>query len=362
MSADPTMQFPESTQGFNRYAYAGNNPLTNVDPSGFGFWKSLLKIVGIAMNFFTPFSELIWKTLYIFVSGFLASGGDFRGGLLAVVGAGLFDKFGTFAKTQYLTTIGKAIGHALIGGTLAIAAGGRFIGGALGSGFGELLSPFTESLFGPAGSGGTLGAIERTITSAVIGGTASAIGGARFLNGAATAAFGRLYNSERHAWSFKRSTVYSKDHDLGERVARAVNVAAPEVMYGQVPGGTYNLVVYVTEDQTMGGQADTDYSPYDSTIEIRIRPASVAKWSDTEQNSYVAHELIHGRDGIIAAVSQGPFFANARSTEERDRREVRAYSWQWNMRSSSLFSLGGSERRFVRGKCNEYGGNCVSGR
>jgi len=34
------MEFPESTQGFNRYAYAGNNPLTNVDPSGFSFGRS----------------------------------------------------------------------------------------------------------------------------------------------------------------------------------------------------------------------------------------------------------------------------------------------------------------------------------
>ena len=34
-SADPHIQFPLSTQGFNRYSYVGNNPLSYSDPSGF---------------------------------------------------------------------------------------------------------------------------------------------------------------------------------------------------------------------------------------------------------------------------------------------------------------------------------------
>lgn len=31
------MQFPETTQGFNRYSYTDNNPLSYTDPSGFGY-------------------------------------------------------------------------------------------------------------------------------------------------------------------------------------------------------------------------------------------------------------------------------------------------------------------------------------
>ncbi|MEJ1397348.1 MAG: RHS repeat-associated core domain-containing protein, partial [Candidatus Sedimenticola sp. (ex Thyasira tokunagai)] len=38
LSADPTMQSPYSSQGFNRYSYVHNNPLKYTDPSG--YWSS----------------------------------------------------------------------------------------------------------------------------------------------------------------------------------------------------------------------------------------------------------------------------------------------------------------------------------
>jgi len=35
LSPDPFVQYPESTQGFNRYTYTFNNPLSHTDPSGY---------------------------------------------------------------------------------------------------------------------------------------------------------------------------------------------------------------------------------------------------------------------------------------------------------------------------------------
>ncbi len=45
LSADPRVAYPASTQGWNRYSYTDNNPLSRVDPSGYSWlskkWKSL---------------------------------------------------------------------------------------------------------------------------------------------------------------------------------------------------------------------------------------------------------------------------------------------------------------------------------
>jgi hypothetical protein len=56
----------------------------------------------------------------------------------------------------------------------------------MSAGFGAAAAPFTIGL----------GLEGGTIASAIIGGTASALGGGRFANGAVTGAFGYLYNAK----------------------------------------------------------------------------------------------------------------------------------------------------------------------
>ena len=91
LSADPTLQFPESTQGYNRYAYAGNNPLTFTDPSGFSFWKSLMKVVGVFLSYLPLPTNLFLRVLWQFVVGYLESGGSVTAGLNRVTG-GLYGR------------------------------------------------------------------------------------------------------------------------------------------------------------------------------------------------------------------------------------------------------------------------------
>ena len=81
LSADPTLQFPESTQGYNRYVYAGNNPLTFTDPSGFSFWKRLMMVVGSFLSHLPLPTNLFLRVLWQFVVGYLQSGGSVAAGL-----------------------------------------------------------------------------------------------------------------------------------------------------------------------------------------------------------------------------------------------------------------------------------------
>ncbi len=53
LTADPFVDFPESTQGLNRYSYVENNPLTFVDPSGFGLKRVFKKVGKFFQRLFT---------------------------------------------------------------------------------------------------------------------------------------------------------------------------------------------------------------------------------------------------------------------------------------------------------------------
>ncbi len=166
ISADPTIQYPEVQQNFNRYTYVNNNPLSYTDPSGFGFLSSIFKAIGkiiggvvkavvgvvkavlnspilrtvaaiaigvVTAGIGTPLAVAVGG----FSAGFVASGGDLKAGLIGALTAGAFHGIGTYFKTAAgvaLSTgqqIAKVIAHGVVGGASQALRGGKFLAGLL---------------------------------------------------------------------------------------------------------------------------------------------------------------------------------------------------------------------------------------
>lgn len=243
LSADPNIDGAEDAQGYNRYSYVGNNPLGATDPTGYFSLKEVLPaIIGIVVTavatvilgpasgaafktfsgFFTALkAELV--TIYGiggaaaggFASGFsgsLINGGSvgdaFKAGAIgAAVGAatawaageigGLFNNgSGAFADEMFANWAGRTAAHGLVGGLAAEAQGGKFRHGfyASAASAGIMHIRGVGRFFNVDKGGWWIAA--RTSAAAAIGGTASALGGGKFANGALTSAFQHLFNAE----------------------------------------------------------------------------------------------------------------------------------------------------------------------
>ncbi len=199
LSADPTIQYPDSTQNFNRYSYVNNTPLSYTDPSGFGFFSKLFRGIKKAFRsvrkFLKPVIGIIAAVALTpvlgpvaagFVSGFIA-GGDLKSGIIGALTAGACGQLHTIGSG-----IGKTLAHGVVGGLSSVAQGGKFGAGFLAGGFTQAASPLIGTI-NPTHVGPDIG---RTVAAAVVGGTASVLGGGKFANGAATGAFSRLFNDD----------------------------------------------------------------------------------------------------------------------------------------------------------------------
>jgi RHS repeat-associated protein len=261
LSADPHLQAPTETQNFNRYSYVLNNPLSLTDPSGFNFLNNFGK--WLTDNLGETGAQIVIGVIavaaaltcqYYITAGLVAAGiGATSAAVVAAAGAGFSSAFissslsgaslGQALQAGVLTgavaalTAGilgpalheistktamglaqKALGHAVVGGLLSgaanLAQGGSFRDGFLGAFVAQLASPFINGI----GDASFEGVVLRVAAAAAVGGTAAEIGGGKFANGAASAAFLRLYNDEKFLLepeeNQKLKTAFKKADDM----------------------------------------------------------------------------------------------------------------------------------------------------
>ena len=246
MSADPHIQAPDNTQSYNRYAYVMNSPFLYTDPSGFSWWTSfrdkwVRPIAAIAVAAATQ----QWYVVNIgwggaiaagaaggFAGGMVGSGGDFKAGLVGAVTGGAFGWAGTIGGPAGSATFERYAAHALAG-----CVGGQLSGAGCGNGA-------LSAVAGKFATNMTTGwdPVSRGIAAAVVGGTASVIGGGKFENGATTAAYGYLFNqvgsqlASRMAATFgiaagmsgiqNQSVSGDKEYDKVEGLSRSTSISS----------------------------------------------------------------------------------------------------------------------------------------
>jgi len=130
--------------------------------------------------------------------------GAATGAIGAAMAYGLHAAFSALGETpgalgadQMGWHIAHAAAEGAVGGGISEFTGGNFKDGFIGSGVSAFLTPFAGRLgLGQAVTGGIQKVAARTAVAATIGGTASALSGGKFANGAISAGFMHLFNQE----------------------------------------------------------------------------------------------------------------------------------------------------------------------
>ena len=214
LSADPNVQYPFSSQGYDRYIYVNDNPLSLSDPSGYFSGMQAVGLAGaIVMSIYGNEEGWAWyETAFASgaVDGYLSSGGNVQAGVESGLEAVAFSYVGDQVTwgTSEGDLLAKSIAEGMIGGAFSEAGGGNFCDGFIGAFTSSELSPVIGNIGGdpnttpPAVYFSATNMAARAVVSAVVGGTVAAMTGGDFTDGAMAAAFQRLFNEEQARKSF----------------------------------------------------------------------------------------------------------------------------------------------------------------
>jgi hypothetical protein len=258
--------------------------------------------------------------------------GGATGAVTAAIGAGVLHGLGSDVSSflgggNIADFAGRAVHAAaegVVGGGLSEATGGNFKDGFIGAAAGTMLSPVSgyvnENLgFGKAGTGNGWQLLGRTATSAAVGGTVAVIGGGKFGNGAATAAFMHLVNAE--ATGAIRSSVESNLlNDAFNKLPCDVRDLMHEkgVKLIVVENSVVEWFTNLKGVQPRGWPADKTWDTVAGAYDPNSRTVVVARSGMYATGSFdtALHEIGHAYDHAAGYLSKSEAFVGAYNADK----------------------------------------------
>ncbi len=195
------------------------------------------------------FSDILRCTVVQGAQGAISAG--FLHGLGEAAGAA-----GTFSAETAI----HVAGHGVLGGATNAALGGKFQDGFLSAAASTFAAD--AGLLGAEG-GGAVGIASRTIRASIVGGSASALGGGKFANGAYTAAFQHLLNEEFKNLAEKRAWLSSGKTGANLEVADNPSADGSAPWFADLPHGARQVNLYDSDGKI---NAISSYLEIDSDL------------------------------------------------------------------------------------------------
>ena len=230
LSADFLIPNGEHTESYNRYSYVFNNPLSLTDPDGqCPVCAIVVVIIGGAATYTatTIAATIVMSSFFGMMAAAVATEGDPKamlqgavsGALFAWIGGAIQPGAGAGGALSGGQIAAKIAVHAVAGGLINSAFGGDFRSGALAGGFGAAVGSMSGLQINEYSGWGQVIAVGDVRT--VAGGIGAELGGGKFVNGAATAAFAYLFNDARAAFASPQPGRASNSQSLEKTAANA---------------------------------------------------------------------------------------------------------------------------------------------
>src|SRR5258708_17580274 len=247
LSPDPFISDPGNTHSYNRYSYVNNNPLTNIDPSGYFSLGDLLNPFSNS-NPLNPFGNVGRKiAAFPFTSSF------------AALEFGKKQNDSLLRDNTWLQPIVQ-IAACYWGGPLACDASSAYLTRLNGGSIGQSLVAFvvTDASAAAYAEVGTGNWATDALATGAIGGTASSLTGGSFTRGFEFAAAGSLVQSGyeyyvQHAPDWVSGQIYPTPNvPCGDPLSNCYNFTDG----GHIPEGDYYKNTFGFNRMLTGGAGD----------------------------------------------------------------------------------------------------------